>query len=77
VKLNGVLTEEIKHEYGLRQSDPIYPHLFLIYAKGFSSLLNVVEARGELAGVRIYAKALTTNHLLFADDSLLLVKANE
>jgi hypothetical protein len=51
--------------------------LFLICAEGFSSLLNNAEFTGEMEGVRVCAEAPSINHLLFADDSLLLLKANE
>jgi hypothetical protein len=62
---------------GLRQGDPISPYLFLICAAGFSSLLNAAEERGDLTGVRVCQNAPSINHLLFADDSLLLLKADE
>jgi hypothetical protein len=77
VMLNGGLTEEIIPECGLRQGDPISPYLFLICAEGFSSLLNAAERRGDLEGVKICVDAPSVNHLLFADDSLLLLKINE
>lgn len=77
VKLNGDLTEEITPERGLRQGDPISPYLFLICVEGFSSLLHAAETRGDLEGVKVYVDAPSINHLLFADDSLLLLKTNE
>lgn len=77
IKVNGDLTEQIIPERGLRQGDPLSPYLFLICAEGFSCLLNAVEARGEFTGVRICNGAPSINHLLFADDSLLLLKADE
>jgi hypothetical protein len=77
VKLNGDLTEEIIPECGFRQGDPISPYLFLICVEGFSSLLHAVETREELEGVKVCVDAPSINHLLFADDSLLLLKTNE
>lgn len=77
VKVNGELTESIAPSRGLRQGDPISPYLFLICAEGFSTLLNAAEERGDLAGVKICQAAPSINHLLFADDSLLLLKIDE
>ena len=52
------------------------PYLFLICAEGFSSLMNAAEEEGKLQGVTICANAPSITHSLFADDSLLLLKAN-
>ena len=40
-------------------------------------MINDAEARGRIQGVTICAGARSITHLLFADDSLLLLKANE
>jgi hypothetical protein len=39
--------------------------------------LNTAEERGETVGVRVCQEAPSINHLLFADDSLLLFKIND
>jgi hypothetical protein len=75
VRVNGVLTNVIVPERGLRQGDPLSPYLFLLCAEGFSSLLNKAEMEGDLEGIRICNGAPRFNHLLFADDSLVLFKA--
>jgi len=75
--VNGEHTEQIVPERGLRQGDPLSPYLFLICAEAFSCLLNAAEARGELTGVKICRGAPSINHLLFADDSLLLFQIND
>jgi hypothetical protein len=76
VRVNGSLTDVIIPERGLRQGDPLSPYLFLICAEAFSSLLNKSEIDGELEGIRICNGAPSFNHLLFADDSLVLIKAS-
>ena len=77
VKVNGVLTKEIQPTRGLRQGDPLSPYLFLLCAEGFSSMLNVAEEAERLQGITICANAPSITHLLFVDDALLLLKANQ
>ena len=77
IKVNGELTDEIIPSWGLRQGDPLSPYLFLLCAEGFSTFLNAVESNGVLEGVSICNNAPSITHLLFADDSLLLLKVND
>ena len=77
IRVNGVLTENINPSRGLRQGDPLSPYLFLICAEGFSSLLNEPERAGHIEGLTICVDAPSITHLLFADDSLLLLKVND
>lgn len=41
--INEMLGQVIKPTRGIRQVDPISPYLYLICAKGLSSLLQVVD----------------------------------
>jgi hypothetical protein len=75
-KVNGECTEVVYPERGLRQGDPLSPYLFLMCAEGFSSLLNKADTVGSLKGIHIANSAPSLNHLLSADDSLVLMKAN-
>jgi hypothetical protein len=77
IKVNGDLTEEIVPERGLRQGDPLSPYLFLFCAEAFSCLLHAAEEDGDLIGVKVSQEAPSINHLLFADDSLLLLKIDD
>ena len=77
IKVNGGLTEEIIPERGLRQGDPLSPYLFLLCAEAFSCLLQAAEEDGDLVGVKVCQDAPSINHLLFADDSLLLLKTDD
>lgn len=76
-RVNGELSDLIKPERGLRQGDPQSPYLFLLCAEGFSALLCQAENEGRLKGVKVCQRALSVSHLLFADDSLILFRANE
>jgi hypothetical protein len=75
-RINGELTNTVLPGRGLRQGDPISPYLFLLCAEGFSAMLNKAKAEGLLNGIKLAPNAPRVNHLLFADDSLLLLEAN-
>jgi hypothetical protein len=77
IKVNGAMTENITPMRGLRQGDPISPYMFLICAEGFLTLLNVAKTRGELTRIKVCSAAPSINHLLFEDDSLLLLKIKD
>jgi hypothetical protein len=61
---------------GLRQGDPLSPYLFLICAEGLSSVLPHKDELMGIEGVRVCINAPSISHLIFADDSLILMKAN-
>jgi hypothetical protein len=75
-RVNGNLTDVVQPGRGLRQGDPISPYLFLLCAEGFLALLSKAEEEGRICGIKLAASAPRVNHLLFADDSLLLLEAN-
>jgi hypothetical protein len=77
IKVNGELTDVIMPERGLRQGDPLSPYLFLLCAEDFSALLNQAEENGNLQGIKVCPGAPSFNHLLFADDSMVLLNATE
>jgi hypothetical protein len=76
IKVNRVLTEPFLPERGLQQGDPLSPYLFLLCAEGFSVLLKKAEEEGNLKGVRVCPGAPAVSHLLIADDSLILCRAD-
>jgi hypothetical protein len=76
VRYNDQETEGFNPTRGLRQGDPLSPYLFLICAEGLSSLLAHQEEVRGIEGVKVCRNAPSVSHLLFADDSLILMKAN-
>jgi hypothetical protein len=76
-KVNGSCLDVVIPQRGLRQVDPISPYILLIFVEAFSSLLNKADIDGRLEGIRICNNAPSFNHLLFADDSLVSIKASQ
>lgn len=77
VKVNGDLSETFVPRRGLHQGDPLSPYLFLLCAEAFSALLKKGERDDLMARVKICSGAPSVSHLLFADDSLILIRATE
>lgn len=76
ILLNGQSHGFIKPEHGIRQGDTLSPFLFILNAEALVHVLNMVEKRGDLHGIKLGKQGPAVNHLLFADDSLLMCKAN-
>jgi hypothetical protein len=74
VRFNSEETNLFVPSRGLRQGDPLSPYLFLLCAEGLSSLLLFEEEVGGIDGIRVCRNAPSVSHLLFADDSLILMR---
>lgn len=71
---NGANIDPITPSRGLRQGDPLSPHLFLFCVKGLYHALTEAANTRQIHGCKISASSPPITHLLFADDSLLFFK---
>ena len=76
IKVNGRPLGCITPTRGIRQRDPLSPYLFLLCAKGLSSLIKTFMANGDLKGISVCRGGPFLSHLFFADDSLIFCRAS-
>jgi hypothetical protein len=65
------MTERFIPTKGIRHGDPLPPYLFVLCAEGLHA-----EEIGGIEGIKVCMNAPSVSHLLFADDSLILLKAD-
>ena len=75
VKVNGELLSYFTLSHDLRQGCPISQFLFLLRAEGLSSLPNSYGGYID-RGIRVSFISPWVSHLLFTDDCLIFIQAN-
>jgi hypothetical protein len=77
VRFNNVALESFVPSRGLRQGDPLSPYLFLFMVDGLSKLIQEKVQQHHIQEMHMCRQAPGISHLLFADDTLLFLKASE
>ncbi|MCH80987.1 LINE-1 reverse transcriptase like [Trifolium medium] len=75
VSVNGSPTEEINIMRGLKQGDPLAPHLFLLVAEGLGALMRKAVEIERFKPFRIGREGLPVSLLQYADDTLCIGEA--
>lgn len=76
IQVNQQLSEVIHPSRGIRQGDPLSPYLFILGTQGLSRALEKTDGLNRRHGVQISRFSPPLSHLLFANDSLIFIKAD-
>jgi len=75
--INGQPFGYIKPKRGIRQGDLLSPLLFILCIEALIHFLNQTSREGKAAGIQFNNSMPFVNHLLFANDTLLVCKGNK
>jgi hypothetical protein len=76
VHFNGIFTDAIRLERGVKQGCPTAPGLFAISTQPLMLLLNAASKAGDIEGIQI-GPDQSLLHQLFADDMGLFLKTSQ
>ena len=71
ILVNGVPKGDIRPTRGIRQGDPLSPHLFLICSEVLNQQLQHAARPEEIRDFSLCRNGPRISHLFFADDTLL------
>lgn len=75
--LNGQPGPKFAPSRGLRQGDPLSPYLFLLVSEVLSLRIQQSSDQGWLRGIQMNKPGPTISHIVFANDTLVFLKAEE
>lgn len=75
--INGAPQGLVRPSRGLRQGDPLSPHIFILCTEVLSALCAKGQSDGSLPGVKVSRNSPSINHLLFADDTMFFCKSKQ
>ena len=74
ILLNGQPRGLIIPQRGLRQGDPLSPYLFIMCTEALIANIKKAERVKQLSGLKVARACPAISHLLFADDSLFILR---
>ncbi|KAK1584321.1 hypothetical protein Q3G72_031946 [Acer saccharum] len=76
IAMNGEVTDSFNPGCGIRQGDPLSPHIFVLCMEKLSHLINQKLRVGLWKSVKISRGGPEVSHLFFADDLILFGQAS-
>ena len=76
VLVNGSPTKQFNLGRGVRQSDPLYPFLFILAAEGLNVIMQDAVDKGLYKGVGVGNDGVSISHLQYADENVSGLKIN-
>ena len=77
ILFNGGKIESFKPSRGIRQGDPLSPYIFILCMEYLGFLINKGCMTKNWIPMKASKDNVEVSHLFFADDLMLLAKANE
>lgn len=74
---NGLPRGKVVPSRRIRQGDPLPPYIFIMCSEVLYGLCNIVQEEELIQGVKVARGCPRINHLLFADDTIFFLDANE
>ncbi|XP_056842864.1 uncharacterized protein LOC130495483 [Raphanus sativus] len=75
--INGLPRGKVVLSRGIRQGDPLSPYIFIMCSEVLSGLCNRAQEEGLIQGIKVARGCPSISHLLFADDTMFFLSANE